>query len=302
MTYSRQSILRATLLIVIAACCFGSLTTVTFLAMQAGVPLVSVIFWRFLIAAVLLAALSWRARRRHKFDKAAWRLMAFGGIAQALISYLSFKSLDYLPVGVLGFLFYTYPAWVAIIASVRGNETLNRPRFFALVLAMSGIAVMVGAPHAKVLSTIGILMALATALLYALYLPMIHDAQKALPPLLASFYLVTGIAITFLVVSLTTGGMTIPQTPNVWGYLFLLAIVGTVFAFGALMAGLHVLGPVRTSIISTVEPFFTAILGAVVLGQELTLAIIAGGILIAVAVVILEQSSEREEPATEQVR
>jgi drug/metabolite transporter (DMT)-like permease len=295
MTFNRQSIFRATLLIVISACCFGSLTTVTLLAMRTGMSLVNVIFWRFLIATVLLGAITWRIRQEYRFDKAAWRLMAIGGIAQALISYLSFKSLDYLPVGVLAFLFYTYPAWVAIIASARGKEKLTRSRLFALVLAMSGIAVMVEAPHVEVFSTVGLVMALGTALLYALYLPMIHDAQGALPPLLSSFYLVTGIAISFFVVNLITGGITVPKSPNLWGYLLLLSVIGTVVAFGTLMAGLHVLGPVRTSIISTVEPFFTAILGAAILKQGLTLAIITGGILIAAAVVILEQSSVREE-------
>lgn len=298
MTFSHPSILRATLLIVVSACCFGSLTTVTLLALQTGMPLANVIFWRFSIAAVLLGTITWRALKQHRFDRAAWRLMAIGGIAQSLISYLSFKSLDYLPVGALAFLFYTYPAWVAIIASGRGKETLTKPRLFALGLAMSGIAVMVEAPHVEVFSTFGVLMALGTALLYALYLPMIHEAQGSLPPLLSSLYLVAGIAITFFVVSLITGGIAVPETPGLWGYLLLLSVVGTVFAFGTLMAGLHILGPVRTSIISTVEPFFTAILGAAILGQKLTLAIIVGGILIAVAVVILEQSSVRENPAT----
>jgi drug/metabolite transporter (DMT)-like permease len=298
MVLNRTSIFRATLLIVISACCFGSLTTVTLLAMQTGFSLVNVIFWRFSIAAVLLGLITWRTRSEHRFNKAAARLMIMGGLAQALISYLSFKALDYLPVGALAFLFYTYPAWVAIISSVRGQEMLTRPRLIALAIAMVGIAVMVGAPHVIALSTIGILMALGTALLYALYLPMIHEAQKELPALLASSYLVTGIAITFFVVSLMTGGINFPGTATLWGYLFLLSVVGTVFAFGALMAGLHILGPVRTSIISTVEPFFTAILGAIVLRQGLTLAIIAGGALIAIAVIILEQSSVREEPVS----
>jgi len=297
MISGRPSILRATLLIVISACCFGSLTTVTSLAMKTGMPLVNIIFWRFSIAAALLAALSWKARKQHAFGQAAWRLMAAGGIAQALISYLSFRALDYLPVGALAFLFYTFPAWVAIISAARGREALTKPRFFALTIAMSGIAIMVEAPSVQALSTIGVLMALGTALLYALYLPMIHDAQRSLPALLASFYLVLGIAITFLVVSLLTGGVQLPETPQLWSYLLLLSIVGTVFAFGTLMAGLHVLGPVRTSIISTVEPFFTAILGAAILEQALTLAVVAGGALIAAAVIILEQSSVREEPA-----
>jgi drug/metabolite transporter (DMT)-like permease len=297
MVSSRTSIFRATLLIVISACCFGSLTTVTLLAMQAGMSLVNVIFWRFSMAAVLLVLITWHTRKEHRFNRAAARLMVMGGLAQALISYLSFKALDYLPVGALAFLFYTYPAWVAVISSARGKEALTRPRAIALVIAMVGIAVMVGAPHVVALSTLGIVMALGTALLYALYLPMIHEAQKELPALLSSAYLVTGIAIAFLVVSLMTGDIALPQTPAQWSYLSLLAVVGTVFAFGALMAGLHILGPVRTSIISTVEPFFTAILGAVVLEQGLTLAVIVGGALIAAAVIILEQSSVRAEPA-----
>ncbi len=297
MTSSRQAIFRATLLIVVSACCFGSLTTVTLLAMHTGMSLVNVIFWRFLIAALLLAGLTWRSRREHPFDRSAWRLMAIGGIAQAVISFLSFKALDYLPVGALAFLFYTYPAWVAVIASARGKEMLTKPRLFALAIAMSGIAVMVEAPNVQALSAIGIFMALGTALLYALYLPMVHEAQRSLPSLLSSFYLVAGIAISFLVVTLATGGIVIPQTLRLWGYLLMLSVIGTVFAFGTLMAGLHVLGPVRTSIISTVEPFFTAILGAVILDQRLTFAIIVGGAFIAAAVIILEQSSVHEVPA-----
>src|SRR5512140_926087 len=174
MNSSRNSIFRATLLIVVSACCFGSLTTVTLLAMQAGMSLVNLIFWRFSIAALLLRVLTWSARKEHRFNRAALRLMIMGGVAQALISYLSFKSLDFLPVGALAFLFYTYPAWVAIISSIRGKEVLTQARVLALVIATVGIAIMVGAPHVVALSTIGILMALGTALLYALYLPMVH--------------------------------------------------------------------------------------------------------------------------------
>lgn len=295
MISTRNPVFQATLLIAFSACCFGSLTTLTLLAMQAGLSLVNVIFWRFCLAAGVLFVLTWHSRSSRSLDRTAWRLMAIGGIGQAIISYLSFKSLDYLPVGALAFLFYTYPAWVAIISAVRGREAFTRPRVIALAMAMSGIAIMVGMPSAKALSSVGIVMALGTAFLYAIYLPLIHDAQEQLPALLSSFYIVSGIAATFLFVGLLTGELKLPVSPRIWVYLVLLAIIGTVLAFGGLMAGLRTLGPVRTSIIATVEPFFTAILGAVVLEQSLTIAVISGGLLIAAAVIILEQSSERGE-------
>lgn len=295
MSSTRSPIFRATLLIAFSACCFGSLTTLTLLAMQTGLTLVNVIFWRFCLAAGVLFLLTWRSRSSHPLDRTAWRLVAIGGIGQAIISYFSFKSLDYLPVGALAFLFYTYPAWVAIISAARGKEGFTRWRVIALAMAMSGILVMVGMPSTQALSSIGIVMALGTAFLYAIYLPLVHEAQGQLPALLSSFYILSGIAVTFLIVNLATGQLRLPDNPRVWIYLILLAIVGTVLAFGGLMSGLRILGPVRTSIISTVEPFFTAILGAAILGQSLTIGVVGGGALIATAVIILEQSSERGE-------
>jgi len=73
----------------------------------------------------------------------------------------------------------------------------------------------------------------------------------------------------------------------------LLALVSSVIAFSALIKGLSVLGPVRTAIIATVEPFFTAILGVIVLRNQLSIATIIGGILIAAAILVIEWSSTR---------
>jgi drug/metabolite transporter (DMT)-like permease len=66
-----------------------------------------------------------------------------------------------------------------------------------------------------------------------------------------------------------------------------------VIAFSTLIKGLSVLGPVRTAIIATVEPFFTAILGALVLGNQFGAATLIGGVFIAAAVLVIEWSSTR---------
>ena len=47
----------------------------------------------------------------------------------------------------------------------------------------------------------------------------------------------------------------------------------------------------RTAIVSTVEPFFTALLGAWVLSQPLTRGTLVGGAMIAAAVVLLQLKS-----------
>jgi len=67
-----------------------------------------------------------------------------------------------------------------------------------------------------------------------------------------------------------------------------LALVSTVIAFVSLIAGLRILGPLRTSIIGTTEPFFTAVLGIVLLRERPTLATFVGGAMIAGAVLLLQ--------------
>ena len=93
------------------------------------------------------------------------------------------------------------------------------------------------------------------------------------------------------------GTLTAALGPAAWGAVAVLALVCTVLAFLAFMRGLGRLGPVRTAIVSTVEPFFTAVLGALVLGQAFGPATLAGGALIAAAVLLLQRRPADPAPA-----
>lgn len=295
MQSERQKVAKATSLIILSSCGFGSLSTLTVLTLHAGLPLIPAMFWRYLIAALLLIVFL----RRKAFEKIssaqALQLILVGGFGQAVITYLSLRALDYLPVGPLAFLFYTYPAWVALISGVLGKEELTLIRFIALAIAMGGIVVMVGTPASSTLSTVGVFLALGTALLYAIYLPALQHVQKNIEPATSSFYLILGVFAAFLAVSVVGGKLALPESTELWGYIVLLAVLSTVLAFSALISGLRVLGPVRTSIIATIEPFFTAMLGAILLGQGISRNTVTGGALIAGAVILLQFAGRRTE-------
>ncbi len=83
------------------------------------------------------------------------------------------------------------------------------------------------------------------------------------------------------------------HVPTLHGGLIIgaLALVCTVMTFIAFLNGLAVLGPVRTAIISTIEPFFTTLLGAAALGQAAGPGTMAGGLLIGGAVLLLQRPS-----------
>jgi drug/metabolite transporter (DMT)-like permease len=290
MESSDASVGRATLLIILSALSFGSISVLTVLVTAAGVPLLTAMAWRYLLGVTLLGAVARPGRIRSIPTPRVVQLVVTGGCGQALITYLSLHALEYIPVGPLAFLFYTYPAWVALLAALRKTERLTSVRVIALTLALAGVTIMVGAPTEK-LNPIGVMLALGSALLYSAYLPALEHVQAGVPTVIATFLLIGGAAIAFVMAALLTGKLFIPAGITVWSEILVLAVVSTVVAFLTLIKGLAVLGPVRTSIVATVEPFFTATLGVLVLGNQMSTTTLLGGILIAGAVLLIQWNS-----------
>jgi drug/metabolite transporter (DMT)-like permease len=286
---------RATLLIILSALSFGSISVLTVLITAAGVPLLTAMSWRYVLGALFLGVVGRPSQLRSVPKERVIQLLLIGGCGQALITYLSLHALEYIPVGPLAFLFYTYPAWVALLAAIRKTEKLTPVRIIALTMALAGVTIMVGAPTEQ-LNPLGVLLAVASALLYSAYLPALEHVQEGVPPVVATFLLILGAAIAFVVAALLSGQLFLPAGIAVWSRIIVLAIVSTVIAFLTLIKGLAVLGPVRTSIIATVEPFFTATLGVLVLGNQLSVATLLGGILIAGAVLLIQWSSTQLAP------
>jgi drug/metabolite transporter (DMT)-like permease len=286
---ARAESARATVLVVLSAFGFGSISIMVTLALQAVAPLLSVLTWRYVLAALILAAVSGSAvvRRGWKSPQAI-RVVLLAGLMQAVIAGLSLSALRYIPAGTLGFLFYTYPAWVALITRVLHSEPLTPLRLFALALSLSGIFVMVGSGEGLSLHPVGVALALGSALLYAAYVPMIAALQRGLAESETSAYVAIGAAV-FLAAGAAAFGQLTGRLPAVaWISVTGLAVISTAGAFLFFLRGLRTLGAVRTAIVSTVEPFFTSVLGALVLAQPFTRKSLVGGSLIALAVVLLQ--------------
>lgn len=284
----RPHLTRASAMVLFSACCFGSIPILITLATRSGAGLVDVLAWRYLVAAALLVAASGGPARVAGAGRRSLPLLVLAGGGQAVVAFVSLSALRYIPAATLTFLFYTYPAWVAVMAAARGVERLTGRRAAALGLSLVGIALMVGMPGTGGLHPLGAVLALSSALLYAAYIPMIDALGRGLPPAVTSTYATSGAATIFVVVALAQGGLAVRFAPVAWAAILLLAVVSTVLAFIAFLRGLAVIGAVRTAIVSTVEPFWTAILGSLVLAQGLSPRTLAGGVFIAAAVVLLQ--------------
>ena len=245
------------------------------------------------------------------------RLIALGGGGQAVIGFTSLLALRWIPVATLVFLFYTYPSWIALFAVLRRSERLDGTKVAALALSLAGIALMVGAPNTQTLHPAGVVLALGSALIYALYVPFIGALSEGVPARVASAFVAVGAGLCFLAVGAAVAGVgalapaaistatretmtvTAIMAPAAWAATATLAVVSTALAFILFLNGLAGLGAVRTGIVSTVEPFWAAMLGAVVLHQRLGAETLIGGVAIALAVLLLQlrQGKDVTQPA-----
>ena len=296
---------RATALILLSAVCFGSISVLTVFAVREGMVILNLVFWRFLFATIALFAIAHAPVRRH------WRagigLFAIGGVIQAVCTYMSLSALRFVPASVVAFLFFTYPAWLALTGAVRGTDPLTAKRSGVLLLAMTGIAVMIGIPgvgSGAHLNTLGVALGLASALLYSAYMPLVNHLQRAIPPIAGSFYVILGALLTYFVAGVLLSppwsqnaeplsALATPATSLAWIYVLLLAVISTVAPFLALLSGLKTLGAPRTSIIATAEPFFTTILAVLFLAERLRWTTLVGGACIAAAVIAIAAEKER---------
>lgn len=281
----------------LAAAGFAAVSIFTSLATAAGLSLATVLAWRYTLSAVALVGFVGARNYKRIRPNEMMRLVALGGGGQALLVFVALSALKYIPAATLAFLFYTYPAWVALVQSLRGAEKLDARRALALGLSFAGIAVMVGLPAANpgagALDWRGVALALGAAAIYGAYIPMMRWLAKDHPVAPVSAYGKIGSALAFLVLAVADQSFTFRMEPSTWAVIAALALFSTVLPGVFFLMGLVRLGPVRTAIVSTVEPFLTALLGVLVLSQALTLPTVLGGALIITAVVMLQFRRDR---------
>jgi drug/metabolite transporter (DMT)-like permease len=295
---SRSAVFRATVFVAISACCFGSISPLTQVALENGAALQAIQAWRYITTSILLVLYAaWRpgatraTAETNEIRVAPWyapRILLLAGGGQASVATLALLSLRWLPTATTAFLFYTYPAWVAIITAVRGSEPLDRTRVAALVIALGGIVLMVGAPDAGTLHPVGVAVILAGALVYALYIPLLNSLQRGRSPMDVARAISVGGGLLFLSWALATDTLFAHFDARTLAASVAQGVLSA-GAFLGFLAGLSQLGPVRAAITSTIEPFWTTVLALVLLGQPIGGGTLLGGAAIMAAVLLLQR-------------
>ncbi|MGH2815101.1 MAG: EamA family transporter, partial [Actinomycetota bacterium] len=215
-------------LCLVSAAGFGSLAIFGKQAYAGGLGVVGVLALRFALAAPLLVGLALAARRSLRVGwPVAWRLLGLGGIGYAIQATLFFNALTRISAGLASLLLYLYPALVTAGAVALGRSRLDRATVAGLALSLAGIALVLGLPGER-LDALGVALGLASAGWYTLYILVGEYLLRGVDPLVASAYVTTGAACSFLAVGIVAGGGGLGEaTPSAYAAGLAMAVIGT---------------------------------------------------------------------------
>lgn len=281
-----------TLICLASASGFGAMGVLGKLAYGDGSTVGTLLATRFALAALLFWVLMLAGRATSELRDLSRRdlltALALGALGYAAQAGAYFAALARMEAGPLSLLVYTYPAIVAVAGVLLGRERVDARRLAALVLASSGLVLVLASAGTGQLDPLGVALGLAAAGVYSAYILVSGSIAGRMGPRVFSTLVCSGAAVT-----LTAGagllGELRPQdlTATGWGWLTCLALVSTVAAVSLLFAGIARVGPTVASILSTLEPVVTVLLAFLVFGEVLGAAQLLGGALVLCSVLVL---------------
>ncbi len=307
------------ILVIVSACGFGSGALFAKSVYGAGVDWMTLLTWRFFIAACaswlwLLAFPRHRAGLRRLSRRQVLVLVALG-IFYVGNSATYFAALDtQVPASLAALIVYIYPALVAVLSLRFGRRLQGRRAWVALAIACVGVALAVGGIQAgAVPPLLGLELAVASPFIYAVWIILAArlggerpDRGAGLPPqdsetttdpettepAPTAALLTTATWAVFWLALLATGRSTDPTTipAAAWPGIIGIGLVSTALAIQSFYAGSRRIGAANASLLSTVEPVYTITLATILFGESLTAVQLLGGLMV-IGGVLLAQTA-----------
>lgn len=283
-----QSKLKGYLCGIGAAVCYGTNPLGALYLYEDGINANSVLFYRFALAVVMLGMLMAARRKSLKVSRRELSLLCALGVVFSTSSITLYFSFCFMDAGIASTLLFVYPVMVAVIMALLFKERLPAVSVFAIMLALSGIALLYHGDGGATLSTRGVMLVMFSSLSYAVYIVVVNKSPLRMSSMKLTFYVLFFGMLTVLTNSFITGmHIQMLTTPRMWSCAFMLALLPTVFSLVLMTISVHETGSTPTAVMGALEPLTAVVIGVAVFGEQLTPRLAAGIVLILTAVIMI---------------
>lgn len=272
----------------IAAASYGLNPLFTLPLYGAGMGVDSVLFYRYLLAIVMLGALMLVRRRSFALRRCDIVPLAVMGLLFSFSSLFLFASYNYMDAGIASTILFLYPVLVAVIMAVGFHERVTVATVLAIALSFGGISLLYEGGDGRTLSLVGVGLVFLSSLCYAIYIVGINRSSlRELSTEKLTFYvLLFGLSIYVVRLRFCADLQLVP-TPALWINALSLALFPTIISLVTMAGAIRRIGSTPTAILGALEPVTALFCGVVVFGESFTSRIAVGVMLILLAVTLI---------------
>ncbi len=251
-----------------------------------GFPLDVTLFYRFFISALFLLAYLVYKNESLKMTLKELLVYVSLGLFYSLSSEFLFLGYDYLTPGIASTILFVYPVIVALIMVFCFKEKITKPTIFSLVLSLLGVGILSIKGSGFEINVVGFLIALGSALFYALYLVIVNKSSIQASGMKMTFYSLFFSSAYYFIKSVSLKESLILPDFDLFLNISAFALVTTVFSIIALVYAIQLIGSTHTAIMGALEPVVAIIVSVGFFGESLTLTLSVGVLLILTGVLI----------------
>jgi drug/metabolite transporter, DME family len=240
---------------------------------------------------VLLVRRGWNGLRLPAAD--VGRIVLLGVLGVAASNYFYYLAIQKTNVATAIILQYTAPVLVLLYTVARGLQRVTVKRASAVGLAVVGSALAIGVVGAGGfrLNPVGVTAAMLAAVSFAFYNIAGHNILGRYDRWIVLLYTTFSAGAFWLFVNPPWKLAGAHYSLVEWSFLLLFAVVSVLGPFSFYFAGLQHLEPTRAIVASCLEPVFSIVIAAIVLGEVLR-PVQTVGILVVLGAIVLVQLPE----------
>jgi drug/metabolite transporter (DMT)-like permease len=244
---------------------------------------------RSVLAALVLGAMAYR-RRQMRHNRRLLQLAGLG-VVLAAVSVSFFVAISRLGVGPGVTIQFTGPLLVLAWLRMVEHRRVPRSAWIAAAIALVGVALVSGAWETDRLDPMGLLAAGIASITFAAYLIGSGHLSGYLPTLTIAAY---GFGFSALLLLIVFPVRLPPLEPLVIAELAWLVVLGTVAPFLLEVAALRMIDAGTVGVVATLEPAIAGAAAWIWLGQRLDLVQVFGGLMVVVAVAVVQRFTGAE--------
>ena len=272
---------------ILSAIIFGSMPLMAKHIYAEGVTPMTLVFLRNFIALLPLGILAYKEQKTLKIPvKKLPAISLISVLGCSITPIMLFTAYQFIDSSTATVFHFIYPAAVVLAEILFMKKKAHLHNIVSVLLCVLGI-ILFYSPQ-QTLNLAGSVLALASGLTFAAYVVLLARFDKtSVSGFLFSFYVAAVSSVFSFVVCLCAGMLALPTSLLGWGLCILFSILVTTVAVVLFQRSTFLIGSERTSILSTLEPITSVVIGVVVFSEPLGLRDLIGSALVVLASVLI---------------